>query len=161
MRKGYIYIITNKVNNKQYVGQTSRDIWTRFDEHCYDDRSTSAIHAAIKKYGVDNFDLKLLEEVDLNQLDTRERYWINEYNTCREGYNKTLSGIDKSFKDYKSVMIVENGFIIDSLERLAREIAKLTDWSMKWLKSRLQKTIKDSEKDFLGYHFKIVDRCLP
>ena len=34
MKKGYIYLITDKTNNKKYVGQTSRDIWTRFEEHC-------------------------------------------------------------------------------------------------------------------------------
>ena len=74
--QGHIYVITNKVNGKQYVGQTSRNIDTRFEEHCYDNRSTSLIHQAIVKYGISNFSIEELEQVDLSLLDEREQYWI-------------------------------------------------------------------------------------
>ena len=66
------------------MGQTSRNIDTRFEEHCYDDRSNSAIHKAIKKYGINNFELKELESIDLSLLDDKEKYWIEKLDT----YNK-------------------------------------------------------------------------
>lgn len=161
LRKGYIYLITNKINGKQYVGQTSRDIWTRFDEHCYDDRSTSAIHAAIVKYGVSNFSLELIEEVDLDNLDEKEKYWISYYDTYNKGYNKTLGGTNISFDSYNSVKIVENNFLIDSCELLAREIERLTDWSASWLKYKLRQVLDQPDHDFLGYHLVSVKRCNP
>lgn len=161
LRKGYIYLITNKINGKQYVGQTSRDIWTRFEEHCYDNRSTSAIHAAIVKYGVSNFTLELIEEVDLSQLDEREIFWINHYGTYGNGYNKTFGGTQSSFGAYNSIMIEENGFVVDSCERLSQEIARLTDWSAPWLKSHLRKVVDNPDKAFLGYHLKRIPRCKP
>ena len=54
---GFIYKITNKVNNKVYIGQTSRSLEIRWREHksragCY---YTSHLYSAMNKYGVDNF----------------------------------------------------------------------------------------------------------
>lgn len=92
MVQGHIYVITNNLNGKQYVGQTSRDIYTRFDEHCYDKRSTSHIHNAIQKYGVSNFSIKELETVDLTLLDQREQYWTEQLDTYRNGYNNNIGG---------------------------------------------------------------------
>ena len=92
MLKGHIYVITNLINGKQYVGQTSRNIDTRYYEHCYDNRSTSAIHAAIVKYGVKNFKVEELEEVDITEMDSKEQYWIAKLNTFKDGYNKNIGG---------------------------------------------------------------------
>ena len=64
MRKGTIYCITNKINGKRYVGQTIRDLGIRFNEHCFDDRSNSKIHQAIKKYGWQNFSCEIVEQVE-------------------------------------------------------------------------------------------------
>lgn len=152
MVQGHIYVITNKITGKQYVGQTSRNIETRFEEHCYDDRSTSHIHNAIKKYGVSNFEIKELETVELNKLDEREQYWIKELNTYKDGYNQNVGG-DQSLNNHNQILIVENGFLVDSKEYLAREMSRITDWSLRFLSDKLA-TIIDTEKDLCGYHFK-------
>ena len=55
-----IYQITNKVNNKIYIGQ-SIDIERRWNQHKYGKGSVVLMNA-IKKYGLDNFEFKILEE---------------------------------------------------------------------------------------------------
>ena len=148
---GYIYLITNKTNGMQYVGQTSRDIPTRFDEHCYDDRSNSKIHQAIKTEGISNFKVEELEKLPLEQLDERERYWITTLKTRTNGYN-VLPGGSSSMRPYNQIRIVENGFIIDSKEELAREMARVASWGFSTVKEKITQVI-DTEKTFCDYHF--------
>ena len=154
MVQGKIYVITNKLNGKQYVGQTSRNLDDRFYEHCYDKRSTSHIHRAIQKYGVSNFSLEELETVDITELDKREQYWIQQLNTYKDGYNKNIGG-NQSFSDYDNVLIVESGLIVDSCEYLAREIVRLTDWSMRFITTKIRSVI-NTENTFCGYHLKHI-----
>ena len=154
MIQGKIYVITNKVNGKQYVGQTSRNLDDRFYEHCYDKRSTSHIHNAIQKYGISNFTIEELETVDIIQLDEREQFWIQQLDTYKNGYNKNIGG-NQSFSKYKSVLIVESNIIVDSCEYLSREIVRLTDWSMRFITAKLREVI-DTDKTFCGYHLKHI-----
>lgn len=93
-----VYLITNLVNNKKYVG-ISNDIRQRWNAHkqaalneTYTEHNTP-LHRAIRKYGIDNFSLEILEEVkDSSQLNDREIYWIQYYNSYNEGYNLTVGG---------------------------------------------------------------------
>lgn len=60
---GFIYKITNQINQKIYIGQTARDIKTRWREHkshaiCKYD---THLYNAINKYGAENF---IIEEVE-------------------------------------------------------------------------------------------------
>ena len=75
MRKGYIYLIENDFDNNKYVGQTARDIQTRFHEHITDTHGHSHLHSDIQKYGYQHFSIKILEEVPIEQLDTKEKEW--------------------------------------------------------------------------------------
>ena len=82
---GYIYKTTNLINLKIYIGQKTSEI---FMPHYFG--SGTKIKHAIKKYGVDNFKVELIEECfTLKDLDDREIYWIKFYNaTDRDiGYN--------------------------------------------------------------------------
>lgn len=57
MGTGYIYSITNKINNKVYIGMTTRSVQQRRLEHISRSRYnnySSKIHSAIRKYGEDN-----------------------------------------------------------------------------------------------------------
>lgn len=93
---GYIYIITNTINNKQYVGQTSFSIEDRFKEHIKSSQKTEInnrpLYKAMNKYGINNFIVELLEECEDSQLSSKEQYWINKLNTYHNGYNATLGG---------------------------------------------------------------------
>lgn len=89
--KGIIYKITNKVNNKSYIGQTRYSLEFRWRQHQHK-KDNTYFHNAIKKYGADNFELSVLEECDVEQLNSREIFYIAKYNTFQEGYNLTIGG---------------------------------------------------------------------
>ena len=92
---GYIYKIENIISNKIYIGQTTRTIEERWKEHC---KATDnyKIHQAMRKYGINNFSISLLEEISNDQLNEREIYWIDFYNSYNNGYNGTKGGSDMS-----------------------------------------------------------------
>jgi len=85
----FIYKITNKINGKIYIGQTSRNIKERWYSHCNRKDSIAPLTSAIKKYGKQNFDLEIIEKVKISkQLDIREKFWIKEFNSLApNGYN--------------------------------------------------------------------------
>lgn len=85
-----IYKITNKLNGKVYIGQSINieDRWRRH-RNATDD---FAIHQAFRKYGLDNFQFEVIEECPCAQLDEREQYWIEYYNSKNNGYNMIDGG---------------------------------------------------------------------
>lgn len=89
----WIYKITNIQNNKVYIGQTIRPIKERFHRHINDAMNNildTHFARAIRKYGKDNF---IIEEIDnansQDELNKKEQYWIQHYNSVNEGYNET------------------------------------------------------------------------
>lgn len=93
-----IYLITNKINGKQYVGQTIHSAEKRFVEHCKPSETTCRLlNRAIRKYGKEAFDVSVLEEVEArDKLDEREIYWIQQMNTLSpNGYNLNGGGNGK------------------------------------------------------------------
>ena len=85
-----IYKITKKENGKSYIGQ-SNNIQRRFLEHKY--KKDIPIELAIQKYGIDAFTFEILEECSLDELDSKEIYWIEYYNTYKGfGYNCSPGG---------------------------------------------------------------------
>lgn len=150
-KKGHIYLITNKINGKQYVGQTARDIWTRFEEHCKNSHiQYSAISQAIEKYGYLNFELKEIEEVPIDKLDEREIYWIQYYKTYENGYNQNRGG--GVIRDYPHLLVVENNLVIDSIEEFGRLASEQVGWSARSISQKVREVV-DSQESFLGYHF--------
>jgi len=96
MKQHKVYLITNIVNDKKYVGMTGRPLKFRFQHHVYDSNagSTNYLHYAIRKYGEDNFKIKLLESFETREesLDAEVRY-IKQFGTyLGEGYNMTPGG---------------------------------------------------------------------
>lgn len=88
---GYIYITTNLVNNKIYIGQHKA---SKFEPDKYIGSGT-LLAEAIKKYGIQNFKNELLCECrSQEELNEKEVYYIAIYNTTDRtlGYNIKLGG---------------------------------------------------------------------
>lgn len=87
-----IYMITNMINNKIYIGQ-SINIKRRKTEH-FSKRCNMIISKAIFKYGKENFDFQVLEECEESQLDKLEIEYIKKYksNNKEFGYNIDSGG---------------------------------------------------------------------
>jgi group I intron endonuclease len=95
--KSGIYKVENIVNGKVYIGKT-KNFYKRYHQYLYDIKSknTNRINryllASIEKYGIESFTFKVVEFCDLEDIASRELYWIQELNsTNREyGYNLRL-----------------------------------------------------------------------
>lgn len=89
-----IYTITNRVNGKQYVGQTIYSLERRWRLHCSKYSGCTAIHNAIEKYGVSNFEINIIDHATTQQeLDEKEQYWITTLKTLApSGYNLKCGG---------------------------------------------------------------------
>ena len=88
-----IYKITNKINGKVYIGQTIRPVQYRFHRHINDAmRNIIDTHfaRAIRKYGSDQWLLEVIDNAETREeLNQKEQYWIQYYNSVEEGYNET------------------------------------------------------------------------
>ena len=100
---GYIYLITNIINEKKYVGKTVHsDPYVRWKQHIQyakSDRITklSSVHSmpivrALKKYGVKNFKFEVILKCDEKDINLREEENIKKYDSYYNGYNCTFGG---------------------------------------------------------------------
>ena len=87
---GVVYKITCLVNNKIYIGKTTKTIEIRWKYHCYNKKKNYYLYNAIRKYGKENFKIEILcycyNEIELN---FKEVELIAKYD-CRNrevGYN--------------------------------------------------------------------------
>lgn len=99
---GTIYKITNTTNGKAYIGQTTRDVSQRWEEHLsgafkneFSERS--ALQKALRAYGTWNFEFEVLETGIQSQaeLTAKETYYIVKYKTIDE-YNANYGNGPKS-----------------------------------------------------------------
>ncbi len=88
-----IYMITNLINGKKYIGQ-SRNIPTRWMNEKKSRGINQHLFNAIKKYGIDNFQFEAIESCTVELLNVRENFYILYFKTYLPefGYNKTTGG---------------------------------------------------------------------
>lgn len=107
-----IYLISNTINSKVYIGKTEKSLEERFRQHYLDstkDRCKNrALYRAFNKHGVDSFSISLVEEVDSKLSCQREIFWISQYNSYVEGYNSTKGGDGQSYLDYDKIISTYN-----------------------------------------------------
>ena len=90
-----IYKLTNKVNNKVYIGKTIRSLESRFKRHLIDALSLDTHFArAIRYYGNDAFEAVQIDSATTEaELNLKEQYWIDYYKAIDTGYNTAMGGI--------------------------------------------------------------------
>lgn len=94
----FIYKITNKINQKSYIGETTTTLKKRWHDHIRESFSEGHgynyhLHCAIRKYGLDNFTFEEIEQCSDEARFAREHYYIMFYNTLEpNGYNLLASG---------------------------------------------------------------------
>ena len=102
--EGFLYIITNDINDKVYIGQTLLTTELRWIEHKHAagrKKSKTALYLAMKKYNIEKFHIQELERVEAvteeelrGILNTKEIAYIRQYQslTHENGYNITPGG---------------------------------------------------------------------
>lgn len=110
--KGTIYIVTNDINSKVYIGKTYTTIQTRWKRHISDafrnDRlQKGKFHRAIAMYGPEHFTIKPLAQFEQGILEKKEIEYIAKYDSYYNGYNSTLGGDGHSTIEYDEDTIVK------------------------------------------------------
>lgn len=126
-----IYKITNSINGKSYIGQ-STDIGRRWRMEIADSNNVNShsydypLMRAFRKYGVDNFKFEIIEECNNEELNQKEIYWIDYFDTFFHGYNQTLGGDTTARQPKENVIGVM--FDLANTNMLHKDIAK--KWNM-------------------------------
>lgn len=108
-----IYRITNKINNKVYIGYTE-NVKKRFRDHkniIKNERVEFVLYESIRKHGIENFDFEVIfqSKDKYHTFYIMEPYFIKEYNSHYRnnmGYNMTHGG-DGCFDEYQKKIISE------------------------------------------------------
>lgn len=154
---GFIYLTTNNIDNKKYIGQKNYDSQGKWKRYL-----GSGIHLkrAIDKYGRENFSREIIEECKTKEeLDRREIYWINTYNAVKDDnfYNiahggdggYTLEGIDEN---QRKEIIKKRGKTIKQVCKKGEDsnLSKLTEENVLHIIERLLKNefCSDIAKDY-------------
>lgn len=93
----FVYLLTNAIDEKKYVGKTEKTVEERWREHVsnsHNPKKQEYLYRAMRKHGVDNFSRTLLATASsAEELNDLERRFIQEMNTLSpNGYNMTYGG---------------------------------------------------------------------
>lgn len=164
---GYIYLVTNKINNKKYVGKTEYSVERRWKEHISDSKKRRCekrpLYNAIRKYGESNFLVQIIEKTEYTE--EREKYWINIFDTYKKGYNATLGGDGKKYYNYNTIIdYYYKTLNIDSVAKYfncdvstVRNILRKENIDYTSLSKREYRTHKVAQKDKQGNIIKIFN----
>lgn len=124
MKKYCVYLHKNKINNKCYVGITSRKPRERW-QYGNGYRKQPKFFNAILKYGWNNFEHIILEK-DLNEDEAleQETYYIQKYNSIKNGYNILEQGQKSSPYCFQGIKIycIENQTFYESIAEASRQL---------------------------------------
>lgn len=149
MKHTGVYIITNLVNGKNYIGY-SENILERFTYHRQDlvsgRHKNYHLQAAWHKYGEENFNFSILDECSTEELSAIEHLWVMLLNTRNEefGYNLAYTSICDIFR--VSPEARKKG----ALTRKGRKLTAETRKKMSKAQKALKKTISTEHRALLS-----------
>lgn len=125
-----IYKIENIINFHKYIGQAI-DIKKRWREHksnAFNQNSKDydmVIYRAIRKYGLENFSFEIIEVCNPKELNDKEVYWIEYYNSYYDGYNCSKGGNDYTHLGNEIDLYDFNGNYVKSYDNIATAAREL------------------------------------
>ena len=88
---GIIYKYTYLPTGESYIGQTT-NFSKRQKQHLKEDRVNLKFHNLLRKH-YEDFTIEILEDnIDINDLNKKEKYYIQKYNSYKNGFNLTQGG---------------------------------------------------------------------
>lgn len=104
-----IYKITNKNNNKVYIGQ-SQDIALRWRQHKQNYQMMPGWYeeARAESTSIDDFTFEVIQECKKEELDELETYWISYYNSIKQGYNKEFPAFGAQQRKGSKILTYSN-----------------------------------------------------
>lgn len=164
---GIIYDIRNKINNKHYIGQTTRNngfngrytgvgkgikrVYNFYKKQIkYNEKYNKHLYSSIEKYGLNSFEVIEIFDVAFSkkELDIKEKCWINIFDSFKNGYNETEGGTG-------------NKNILNMCGRVGENhpLSKLTEIEVINIKKMLSEGIHQKEiVDKLGYSWGQIGR---
>lgn len=130
----YIYKITNKINNKIYIGETNRTIdirWRQHKQRAKNINNKEYLYNAMRKYGIENFAIEEIEECPDEARFERETFYILKLNSMMPtGYNMTLSkeGASLKIKDDLEELWEKGYLIVEIAEKLNLNIKTIREY---------------------------------
>ena len=107
----HVYRITNLVNQKVYIGQTiQKNPKMRWYAHlAYARRGKkSYLYDSMRKHGIDKFVWEVIDSAaSIDDLNTKEKKWLNHYQISSEVYNIREAGNNKLHSD-KSILKMQD-----------------------------------------------------
>lgn len=105
-----IYKFQNLITQEVYIGQ-SINLEARYQRHKRDwVNGTTNFYKAIQKYGWNNFSYEVIENCLETELNEKEQFWVNYYDSYNNGYNMTLGGSNQhSVSHQKIYELYDNG----------------------------------------------------
>ncbi len=155
-----IYSITNLVNGNMYIGQTLRSFKERWDAHKRELRANvhhnNCLQGAFNKYGEENLIFQVVHSCDeLDNLNKLEVYYIEKYDTFKNGYNLTMGGDGEYYcnqkerlellKQKKINLLRTKGLSEDIIIGIKKALAKETDKIFRIRCSEISKMFNVSE----------------
>lgn len=113
---GIIYKVTNSINNKIYIGQTVKELNERKSAHQYKAKNeclNTHFLNALNKYPEEVFQWEVIDEAEnKEELNKKEIYWINYYNSIEEGYNTKAGGETRQEDDKFAIACGSSPFLL-------------------------------------------------
>lgn len=151
-----IYLITNILNGKKYVGKTKYSLAHRFSQHCNNAYYNTYIHNAIKKYGKENFKIEELCRCDDSRWAELEKFYIKQLHThyTEGGYNISWGGDSNPMDD--PAVIEKHRQIMSSPDMIALTRKPFDDWNYGNTEKRLEfnKCTSERQKGIYNENFK-------